>query len=277
MAGAERLFRLLDTEPEWEDAKDAVALSVVRGRVEFRNLTFGYDPSDPVLHDVNFVAEPGQTVALVGHTGSGKSTVISLIAKFYLPSKGELMIDDHEIRDIAGQSLHRHMGIILQQNFLFTGTVMDNIRFGRPGASDEHVIAAAETLGCRDLIETLPDGFQTPVGERGTGLSLGQRQLICFTRAMLADPQIFVLDEATSSVDSMTEARIQKSLETLLKGRTSFVIAHRLSTIRNADLVLVLDRGRIVERGTHNDLLSRGQVYANLYRQFVASHHGRKA
>jgi ATP-binding cassette subfamily B protein len=154
---------------------------------------------------------------------------------------------------------------------------MDNIRFGRPGASDEHVIAAAETLGCRDLIETLPDGFQTPVGERGTGLSLGQRQLICFTRAMLADPQIFVLDEATSSVDSMTEARIQKSLETLLKGRTSFVIAHRLSTIRNADLVLVLDRGRIVERGTHNDLLSRGQVYANLYRQFVASHHGRKA
>ena len=273
MAGAERVFRLLDTQPEWEDAGDAVALSDMRGRVEFRNLTFGYNPSDPVLHDVNFVAEPGQTVALVGHTGSGKSTIISLIAKFYLPGKGELTIDDHEIRGIAGQSLHRHMGIILQQNFLFTGTVMDNIRFGRPGASDEDVTAAAEKLGCRDLIETLPDGFQTHVGERGTGLSLGQRQLICFTRAMLADPQIFVLDEATSSVDSMTEARIQRSLETLLKGRTSFVIAHRLSTIRNADLVLVLDRGRIVERGSHTDLLSRGEVYANLYRQFIASHH----
>ena len=271
MAGAERVFRLLDTPPEWEDAPGARNLDQVRGRVEFRHLSFGYAPDALVLHDVSFVAEPGQTIALVGHTGSGKTTTVNLIAKFYLPTAGDIFIDDIEIREIRGDSLHRHMGIVQQQNFLFSGTVLDNIRIGRPGATEDDVRAAARQLDCLDLIESLPNGFHTVVGEGGSGISLGQRQLICFTRAMLANPQIFILDEATSSVDSMTEVRIQRSLQTLLRGRTSFVIAHRLSTIRDADLVLVFDQGRIVERGTHNELLRRGEVYAGLYREFVTS------
>jgi ATP-binding cassette subfamily B protein len=271
MAGAERVFRLLDTPPEWQDQEGARDLTDVRGRVEFRNLTFGYDPENPVLADISFVVEPGQTVALVGHTGSGKTTTVNLAAKFYLPTAGEIYIDDTEIRDIRGDSLHRHMGIVQQQNFLFSGSVLDNIRIGRPEATEDEVREAARTLDCLDLIESLPMGFHTVVGEGGSGISLGQQQLICFTRAMLADPQIFVLDEATSSVDSMTEARIQHSLNTLLKGRTSFVIAHRLSTIRDADQVLVFDHGEIVERGTHTDLLRQGEVYADLYRQFVTS------
>ncbi len=271
MAGAERVFKLLDREPEWEDAPDAIALPSVEGRVEFRDLTFGYHPETPVLHGINLVAKPGQTVALVGHTGSGKTTTVGLIAKFYLPTQGEVFIDGHEIRTLRGDSLHRHMGIVQQENFLFTGTIMDNIRVGRPEATDAEVIDAARKLDCLDLLESLPRGLYTEVGERGSSISLGQRQLICFTRAMLADPRILVLDEATSAVDSMTEARIQKSLETLLEGRTSFVIAHRLSTIRDADQVLVLDQGHIVERGTHSELLAQGEVYNKLYRQFVSS------
>ena len=269
MAGAERVFQLLDTQPEWTDATDATALPPVTGKVELRNVTFGYDPMRPVLHDIDVTAEPGQTIALVGHTGSGKTSIINLIAKFYLPTHGELRIDGREIRTITGASLHRQMGIIQQQNFLFTGTIMDNIRVGRPGATDAEVVEAARRLDCLDLIESLPDGFQTQVGERGSNLSLGQRQLVCFIRAMLADPRILILDEATSSVDTMTEARIQKALEKLLKGRTCFVIAHRLSTIRHADRVLVLNKGRIIERGTHLELLAQGGVYTSLYREFV--------
>ena len=185
-----------------------------------------------------------------------------------------MRIDGREIRTITGASLHRQMGIIQQQNFLFSGTVMDNIRLGRPDATDAEVVEAARTLDCLDLIESLPDGFQTDAGERGSGLSLGQCQLVCFVRAMLADPRILILDEATSSVDTMTEARIQKALEVLLKGRTCFVIAHRLSTIRNADQVLVLGKGRIIERGTHLELLAQGGIYTNLYRQFVRAGEG---
>ncbi len=268
MAGAERVFRLLDREPEWSDDPDAEDVPDIQGRIEFRKVTFGYDPKRPVLHDVGFVAEPGQTVALVGHTGSGKSSIINLISKFYLSTEGEVLIDGRDIQAITGRSLHRRMGMVQQQNFLFTGTVMENIRFGRPEATDEEVVAAVESLDCLDLIAVLPLGFNTVVGERGSGISLGQRQLVCFARAMLADPKILILDEATSSIDTVTEARLQAALEKLLQSRTSFVVAHRLSTIRNADQVLVLDQGRLMERGTHDELLQLGGIYAGLYEQF---------
>ncbi len=269
MAGAERLYRLLDTPPEWTDAPDAIELTQIRGDVEFRDVTFEYESNRPVLHDVSFRAKPGQMIALVGHTGSGKSSIINLVCRFYLANHGEVLIDGHDIRKIAGQSLHHHLGIVQQQNFLFSGTVADNIRFARPAASDEDIVDVLRKLDCEDLIAALPEGLQTSVGEGGATVSSGQRQLICFARAMLADPSILVLDEATSSIDSATESRLQKALDVLLHGRTSFVVAHRLSTIRNADQVLVLDHGRIVERGTHQQLLQRSGVYASLHERFT--------
>ncbi|MFT3869025.1 MAG: ABC transporter ATP-binding protein [Nibricoccus sp.] len=284
MAGAERVFRLLDMKPDWQDAPDAVDLPDPRvnlktpkeqtakntgAKVEFRNVSFGYELGRPVLREISFSMEPGRMVALVGHTGSGKSTIVNLVSKFYLPSEGELFIDDREVRTLTSHSLHRQMGMVQQQNFLFAGTVLDNIRLGRPEATDDEVRDAARRLDCLDLLEALPQGLLTEVGERGGGLSVGQRQLVCFTRALLADPRILILDEATSSIDAITEARLQKALVALLRGRTSFVVAHRLSTIRHADLVLVLDGGFIVERGTHAELLSLKKHYAALHRQFV--------
>ncbi|MBP7142793.1 MAG: ABC transporter ATP-binding protein [Opitutaceae bacterium] len=285
MAGAERVFRLVDSPPDWSDADDAVALPDPRlegessraagatglsgARVEFRKVSFGYNPERRVLHDINFIAEPGQTIALVGHTGSGKSSIISLVAKFYLPTDGGVYIDEREIRTLTSESLHHQMGMVQQQNFLFTGTVIENIRLAKPDATDEDVRTAAARLDCLDILEALPQGLHTEVGERGAGLSVGQRQLVCFTRAFLADPRILILDEATSSIDAVTEARLQKALLALLVGRTSFVVAHRLSTIRNADLVLVLDQGRIIERGRHHDLMLQKGHYAALYEQFV--------
>ena len=280
MAGAERVFRLIDTVPDWADAPDAVTLpdprmgNVPAGgvggvRVEFRHLGFGYDPARPVLRDIHFVAEPGQTIALVGHTGSGKSSIINLVSKFYLPTTGELLLDGREIRTLTSTSLHRQMGMVHQQNFLFSGTVLENIRLAKPEATDAEVRRAAEQLDCLDLLEALPQGLLTQVGERGAALSVGQRQLVCFTRALLADPRLVILDEATSSIDALTEARLQAALIKLLRGRTSFVVAHRLSTIRHADLVLVLDQGVIIERGTHAELLAAGGRYAALYEQFV--------
>jgi ATP-binding cassette subfamily B protein len=269
MAGAERYFRLIDLEPEWKDAPAAKALPTIQGRVEFQDAHFEYERGRPVLADISFVAEPGETVALVGHTGSGKTTLVGLLQKLYLPTRGRVLVDGHDLSEVTGDSLHSQMGSVQQNNFLFAGSISDNIRFARSGASEADVRATLRALDCLDLVESLPQGLETQVGEKSAALSLGQRQLICFARALLADPRIVVLDEATSAIDSVTEARLQRALEVLLRGRTAFVVAHRLSTIRKAGLVLVMDQGRIVERGTHSTLLAAGGVYARLHEEFI--------
>ncbi len=265
IAGSERIFELLDEQPEIGEAPDAHALTAMRGHVELRNVSHSYVAGERVLHHVSLTARPGETVAIVGPTGAGKSTILNLIPRFYDPEEGAILIDDHDVRSLTKQSLRAHIGIVLQDTFLFNDTIMNNIRFSRADATDEEVIAAAHLAQVHDFVQSQPEGYQTLLGERGAGLSQGQRQLLSIARAMLADPRILILDEATSSVDTRTERQIQAALEQLMQHRTCFVVAHRLSTIRNADCVLMLQDGEIVERGTHEELLQQRGAYYQLY------------
>ena len=265
-ASASRIFEILDAKSEITDKPDARALPSIQGRVEFKDVTFRYfGSSDPVLRNVSFAAEPGQTVALLGATGSGKSTIINLIPRFYDVSEGVVLIDDHDVRDVTLDSLRSQIGIVLQETNLFSGTIRDNIAFGRPEATIEQVEAAARAASAHDFIMSFPQGYDTPVGERGTTLSGGQKQRIAIARALLLDPRLLILDDSTSSVDLMTEYRIQQALDNLMKGRTSFVIAQRISTVLNADQILVLEKGQIVARGKHEELMENSPIYAEIY------------
>jgi ATP-binding cassette subfamily B protein/subfamily B ATP-binding cassette protein MsbA len=266
MAAGERIFALMDTPAEVQDDPDALELPEIRGEVEFDRVSFHYsDDPTPVLQDIDLHVAAGETVALVGKTGAGKSTLVKLVSRFHDPTSGSICVDGYDLCKVTQSSLRRQMGIVLQDPFLFSGTVAENIRFGRLDATDEEVEQAASAVGAHDFISELRMGYNTPVEEGGVALSVGQRQLISFARALLADPHILILDEATSSVDTQTERTIQHALATLLKGRTAFVIAHRLSTVVNAGRIVVVEGGRIIEQGTHQELLEAGGVYYRLY------------
>jgi ATP-binding cassette subfamily B protein len=265
LAGAERVFAVLDEEPDLVDAPDAQALDHIDGKVTFDDVCFGYEPGVPVLKNVTMYNNPGEMIALVGPTGAGKTTIINLLTRFYDVDSGAIRIDGADIRRLKVDDLRRKLGLVLQDNFLFADTVMANIRYGRLDATDAEVIAAAELANAHSFIHRLPQGYQTELTERGSNLSHGQRQLLAIARAILADPEILILDEATSNVDTRTEKHLQEALMRLMAGRTSFVIAHRLSTIRDADCVMVIDDGEIIERGTHEELLDRRGFYHNLY------------
>jgi len=262
---SERIFELLDEKPWITDSPQSRELDVVRGEISFEHVYFEYEKDKMILKDVNFKVSPGETIAIVGPTGSGKTTIINLIARFYDVTDGEVKIDGLNIKQIKQASLRKKVGVMLQEPFIFSGTIAENIKYAKEDASDEEVIAVSKAVGAHEFISKMKDGYESQVNERGAGLSIGQKQLIAFARVLLADPEILILDEATASVDTHTEVLLQKAIDKILEGRTSFVIAHRLSTIRNADKIMVVQQGRIVEMGTHDELLAKKGVYYNLY------------
>jgi ATP-binding cassette subfamily B protein len=265
-ASAQRIFEILDTRSEIEDKPGAVDLGQLNGRVEFENVTFRYfKGGEAVLSDVSFDVQPGQTVALLGATGSGKTTIINLLPRFYDVSEGRVLVDGHDVRDVTIESLRGQIGIVLQETTLFSGTIRANLAYGRPDARLDEIVAVARAAAAHEFIMDFPLGYETPVGERGSTLSGGQKQRIAIARALLMNPRILILDDSTSSVDVATESQIQAALEQLMQGRTSFVIAQRISTVRNADQILVLDKGSIAARGTHEELLETSEIYADIY------------
>jgi ATP-binding cassette subfamily B protein len=269
-AALDKIMDVLEERPEVRDAPKAKELPRVTGHVRFENVRFGYGAGVEVLHGIDLDVPAGTTVALVGHTGAGKSTIAKLLARFYDPREGRITIDGVDLREISQASLRRQLGVVPQEGFLFAGTVRDNIAFGRPDAPPQEVVAAAQAVGAHDFILRLEDGYETELQERGTRLSLGQRQLVAFARALLADPRILILDEATSSVDIGTERKIEEALRRLLADRTAFIIAHRLSTIRDADLIVVLEHGQVIEQGSHDELMQRRGLYTSLYGDWAA-------